>query len=425
MNEHKEIIFTRRTYGAIFLIAGSCIGAGMLGLPIITGMVGFVPSLFVFTGVWLYMMVTALLLLEANLWFKNKEINLITLAGHILGKPGQVLVWCTFIFLFYCLLIAYIVKGGTITQQLLEYLFNTEFSDGVGAFVLTTVTILFVSFGAKSVDSFNRICVIALAATFFYLIALTGRYIEPTYLDHKDWTGALSLVPFLLATFGFHNVIPTVKNYLGHDRKKTEAAIKVGGAIPLVVYILWIGVMLSVLPLSGSNSILSSFINDKMATEALGTIVNSQIVGLVASGFAFFAILTSILAQGLSMTDFLADGFKLNQYKYGKQISCLMAFLPPYIITLINPNVFYIALEYAGGVAAIILFGLLPALIVWRGRYYYCYQAEYRIMRGSRLVLLVVMLGAFFVFGLQMSKTLNTVDLRPITLLNALYERGE
>jgi tyrosine-specific transport protein len=35
-------------FGGVLLIAGSCIGAGMLGLPIITGIAGFFPSLLMF-----------------------------------------------------------------------------------------------------------------------------------------------------------------------------------------------------------------------------------------------------------------------------------------------------------------------------------------------------------------------------------------
>ena len=34
--------------GGMLLIAGSCIGAGMLGLPILTGLSGLMPSLFMF-----------------------------------------------------------------------------------------------------------------------------------------------------------------------------------------------------------------------------------------------------------------------------------------------------------------------------------------------------------------------------------------
>ncbi len=34
--------------GGILLIAGCCIGAGMLGLPVLSALAGFTPSLFMF-----------------------------------------------------------------------------------------------------------------------------------------------------------------------------------------------------------------------------------------------------------------------------------------------------------------------------------------------------------------------------------------
>ena len=35
-------------FGGMLLIAGSCIGSGMLGIPIVTGVAGFFPSLLMF-----------------------------------------------------------------------------------------------------------------------------------------------------------------------------------------------------------------------------------------------------------------------------------------------------------------------------------------------------------------------------------------
>ena len=416
MDINKKIIFTRKTFGAIFFISGSCIGAGMLGLPIITGIIGFIPSFFVIIFVWLYMMTTALLLLEANLWFKTREINLITLAKHTLGVTGQTLVWFTFIFLFYCLLVAYIVKGGIIIKHGLNLSLNITLSNHITSLLLTIITMLFVIFGTKSADIFNRICMLILIVIFFYLILISVKTIKLSHLHHKDWSGLFFLIPFLLTTFGFHNVIPTLKSYLDHDHKKIEVAIKFGGTIPLFIYILWIGVVICVIPLSGDNSILSSFVNDEIATEALGVAINSTTIGFIANGFSLFAILSSILAQGLSITDFLSDGLNLNQSKFGKQISCLIAFIPPYIITLINPNVFFVALEYAGGFATIILFGLLPALIVWAGRYRCYYKSEYSILGGSKLVLILIVLGSFCIFSLQILKILDLMNFKPYTL---------
>jgi len=34
--------------GGVLLVAGSAIGAGMLGLPLVTGHAGFIPSLVIF-----------------------------------------------------------------------------------------------------------------------------------------------------------------------------------------------------------------------------------------------------------------------------------------------------------------------------------------------------------------------------------------
>lgn len=60
--------------GGTLLITGSCVGAGMLGLPILTGLSGFAPSLVMFVLVWLFMTITGLLLVEANGWFSKKLI---------------------------------------------------------------------------------------------------------------------------------------------------------------------------------------------------------------------------------------------------------------------------------------------------------------------------------------------------------------
>ena len=57
--------------GGMLLITGSCIGAGMLGLPILTGLAGFYPTLVMFFLAWAFMTTTALLLVEVNGWHKK------------------------------------------------------------------------------------------------------------------------------------------------------------------------------------------------------------------------------------------------------------------------------------------------------------------------------------------------------------------
>ena len=45
---------------ALFLIAGTSVGAGMLALPLITAQVGLVPSLLIFLLTWFVMLLAAL-----------------------------------------------------------------------------------------------------------------------------------------------------------------------------------------------------------------------------------------------------------------------------------------------------------------------------------------------------------------------------
>ena len=75
-------------FGGILLVAGCCIGAGMLGLPVLSAEAGFKPSIFIFIICWLYMVTTGLLLLEVNLWF-GKEINIVTMSEKTLGPIGK------------------------------------------------------------------------------------------------------------------------------------------------------------------------------------------------------------------------------------------------------------------------------------------------------------------------------------------------
>ena len=87
-----------RMIGAILLIAGTCIGAGMLALPVSTAAYGFYPSVVLFIVCWSFLTFTALLILEVNLWSKT-DSNMISMAAQTLGKLGQAVAWVA---IYYC-----------------------------------------------------------------------------------------------------------------------------------------------------------------------------------------------------------------------------------------------------------------------------------------------------------------------------------
>ncbi len=95
---------TKGLFGAILLIAGCCIGAGMIGLPVRSAMAGFMPSSIAMILCYLFTTVTGLLLLEATLWFEH-QVNLPSIVEITLGKVGKAITLVLFLFLFYCLFV--------------------------------------------------------------------------------------------------------------------------------------------------------------------------------------------------------------------------------------------------------------------------------------------------------------------------------
>src|SRR5437763_272950 len=90
--------------GGGLLIAATTIGVGMLALPVATGPGGFLPSILIYIACWAFMLCTGLLLLEVCSWMPP-DSNLITMATRLLGKPGKIICWGVYLFLFEMMMI--------------------------------------------------------------------------------------------------------------------------------------------------------------------------------------------------------------------------------------------------------------------------------------------------------------------------------
>ncbi|MEO1621537.1 MAG: aromatic amino acid transport family protein, partial [Cyanobacteria bacterium J06632_3] len=102
----------------IALVAGTTVGAGILALPAVTLPAGVVPSTVLMVGVWLYMVVTGLLIAEVNLYVMGQtgrpDVGLLATIRWTLGKAGAIAAGILYIFIHYALLVAYIARGGDI-----------------------------------------------------------------------------------------------------------------------------------------------------------------------------------------------------------------------------------------------------------------------------------------------------------------------
>ncbi|NDD59013.1 MAG: amino acid permease [Chlamydiae bacterium] len=386
--------------GGVLLVAGSCVGAGMLGLPVITGIAGFFPSLLMFFCAWLFMTLTGLLIVEANGWFSH-QVNFLSMIEKCLGRGGKIVCWITYLFLFYALLVAYISGSGNLFCSLAEGLFGYAPPNWLGNFIFVLLFGGVVFFGTRKVDLWNRVMMFAKIFFFAALILLGAKYVSPKLLLRSDSSKALFSLPILITSFGFHNMIPSLTAYMQRDLKRVRRTIIVGSLFAFAIYFLWEILVLGIVPLGGPGGLMESFRNDREGSQAIAMVVKSPWVALFAQGMAFFAILTSFLAQALSLVHFLADGLKVKKEKKESVPLCMLALVPPLILSLVYPQMFFKALNFAGGICAVILFGLMPVAMVWIGRYRKEQYSPYE-MYGGKVALLFIFLFAIGIFIFQL-----------------------
>ena len=345
----------------MLLLAGNCIGAGMLALPILTGMAGFLPGVLIFSLCWFFMMYTGMLLLEVNVYYGDR-VSIISMAERTLGFWGKLSAWFIYLFLFSSLLVAYVSFGGEFFAVIASRL-GFEGPVWLWSIIFVLLFGIFVVAGTAFVDYLNRVLMAGLILSYFLFVFIGTGEVDLVNLAYKQWRFMPWIIPVALTSFGYHNVIPSLSFYLDNDIKKLRRVVFWGSLLPLVMYVIWGALVLGIIPV---DVILGSMQQGSSPAEVLSGIQNSWMVSIGLQSLMFFAIATSFLGCSLGFVDFLADGFKVNGNKILTRlwISCLVMGIP-YMFSLVYPGIFLTALNYAGGFGAVSLFGILPGLMVW------------------------------------------------------------
>jgi tyrosine-specific transport protein len=351
--------------GGSLLIAGTSIGGGMLALPILTGQAGFLPSIAVYVLCWLFMASTGLLFLEVSQWMHG-DANIISMAQKTLGRKGKYFAWVVYLFLFYCLTVAYIVGCGNIVTELSQF----HLPDWAGPLVFLLFFAPLILIPTSLAGHLNIYLVIGLALSYLGFVFLGFRYVESEFLTAHDWSHSLRVLPIAFAAFAYQGTIPTLTTYMEQDLKNTRRAILIGSFIPLIVYAIWTWLILGIVPLEGPGGLEEALQKGQNAVEPLKNFIGNPAVYGLGQTLAFFALVTSCLGVSLGLRDFLADGLNIRKDVKGKLLLAVLVFLPPLIIAMSYPHIFLTALDYAGGFGCALLLGLLPIVMTWIGRYH-------------------------------------------------------
>jgi tyrosine-specific transport protein len=384
------------TLAATFLVAGTCIGGGMLALPVATGITGFLPSIVVMLICWIAMTSSALLLMEVSLWMEE-GVHVISMSSRLLGLPGKVVSWCLYLFICYASVVAYTAGGGFQIASVFKAFFNVSISNAMGCLIFIIAFGAVIYLGSQIVGRVNSILFIAMIVAYVGIVAMGVGEVKLNLLTTRRWSGALMALPLLLTSFSFQTMVPSLTPYLKKNAQGLRLAIIGGTTIAFIFYAIWQWLILGIVPVGGPNGLAAALMKGEPATQFLYEHVTGRWVAVVAEYFAFFALVTSFLGIALGLFDFLADGLKIKKEGFGKVIIGLLIAVPTLIFATYFERIFLIALDATGGYGDAILNGIIPVLMVWVGRYRMGYLNAMQVPGGKVTLILIF---AFFLFSL-------------------------
>ncbi|MDZ8032283.1 amino acid permease [Nostoc sp. DedSLP04] len=360
--------------GSTALIAGTTVGAGILALPAVTLPSGIVPSTSGLIAVWLYALVSGLLVAEVTLNTMRTEglssIGFLGIVEKILGKVGARIAGGAYLFMHYALLVAYITEGGEILGTAATKVWGVQIlPTWVGT---TTFTLLFGGImylgREKFIEKLNSAFVGIVIVSFLGLLFLGGRHIQSAQLLFQNWSALGSAISVMSVALFFQNVVPLVVTQLEGDACKIRQSIFIGSVIPLIMFLAWNAVILgSVSPdMLHSTSGGTSVFDPLQILRAGGA---GEWLGVLVSIFSEFAIVTSFIGFVYGLLDLFKDIFLPAQWQLSSRLPLYsLVLFPPMTLGTLNPSIFFTALDYTGTFSISVLGGIIPALMSWKQR---------------------------------------------------------
>jgi tyrosine-specific transport protein len=394
--------------GSTALIAGTTVGAGILALPAVTLPSGVVPSTVLLIAVWLYALVSGLLIAEVTLntmrLVGRPSLGLLTMIERTLGTLGARVAGGAYLFLHYALLVAYVAQGGEILVSAVEKVLGMQNIlpawVGTTAFTLLFGGIMYLG-RERFVEKLNSAFVAIVLASFLGLLLLGTTHLNTSSFSFQDWSALPPAVSVMFVALFYHNVVPTVVTQLEGDARKIRQSIFIGSAIPLVMFLAWNAVILgSVSPDMVHGTSSGETVFDPLQILRGGGA--GEWLGVLVSIFSEFAIVTSFIGFVYGLLDFFKDISASNEPFKRLPLYSLILF-PPMSLGVLNPRVFLTALDYAGTFSVSVLGGIIPALMIWKQRreQEQSNSISQRLVPGGQVTLIVIIGVALVLIGKQ------------------------
>jgi tyrosine-specific transport protein len=380
------------------LIAGTCIGGGMLALPHSIGSFGFLPSVVLMFISCVFMSISALLYLEATLWLE-KGAHMNALSNKLLNKWWRFVCIIIYVFICYASIVAYLSLGGIEVAHVFKTTIDFRITEINGMYLFALLFGSTLILGYKFLGRVNSILFFSMIFAYIFLISIGIPKITLTNLKRESWGyGLFFTTPLMLTIFSFPGIVPSITYQLNKNAKSVRLSILIGTFLTFFVYVVWILFVIGSVPYEGDFGLEQACIFGIPISQCIYHISNSPLVSVSTQFFSFFALATSFLGISLSLFDFFLDSFGIkNRSVTTNALLSILVIFPSLIFSIFFERIFVTALEVSGGIGDVFLSGIIPVLMVWNGRYRYKYHGNYQVF-GGKFLLLMISIAAISVF---------------------------
>lgn len=392
----------KKMIGSILMIVGTAVGAGMLALPVATVAANFQTTVLMMLFSWTIMTIGALALLEVNLWFPSGA-NIITMVGNTFGRTTKIISGLVYALLLYSLLCAYLAGTSDILQGLLKSIAHIDLHRSMTTILALLILGGIVVRGIQTVDITNRGLMSVKLLVYLVLVCAIAPHITLPHLTDGKYVYHTSTLMVIVTSFGFANMVPTLRTYLDSDKRKLTQIILWGSLFALIIYLLWVCSVQGLFSRNGAGGLFAVFHSSEpnsLLMKSISVLIHSNIINIFAKVFISICAITSFLGVALSLTDFVADWLQTEKRGLEGVKVYALTFLPPFLVVLLSPGIFIKALSYAGFFCVFLLI-LLPVMMLYKGRYHQLLPKN-TIVPGGKITLIITAMIAVVLLVLQL-----------------------
>jgi len=317
---------TESTWSAVFIIVGTTIGAGILGVPYVIAQVGLKIGL-------LYILILGIVMLFLNLMIgeiavrTKKPMHLPGFAKRYIGAWAKDIVSLIVLLTGVGVLLAYLIGEGRALSEVFggNPKWWSMFFWSIGSFLIWR--------GLQTVKVIEKVAsiiiLLILGGLSFYLLG----FFEKANWEYYDFAKIFLPYGVILLALRGTSAIAEAHALLPGSPGKFRTAVILGSIIPTACYILFAFATVGVLGLGTTE----------VVTVGLGRTLGSIIL-VIGNLFAILAMFTSFMGIGIALKQTLVWDHKIKPW-----LAVFLVVLPPAILFLLGFTDFVNVLDFVGG----------------------------------------------------------------------------